>query len=82
MSRTHEEQRTRLSKKLVGLQERKFYGKVILDIQGGNLLRTITQHSERLFEEDEDGESAEEAQAHGLEDQEAPAEEKQAHQEA
>ena len=69
MKLTQNQQIEKLTIRIRELQQRKFYGKVTLDIQGGNLLRLVTERSEKV--EDIDGESSSEAQADGVEDQEA-----------
>lgn len=74
-SLSFDEQKIRLDNYISVLQMKKFYGKVTLDIQGGNILRIVKQESTRL--EDVDGESSEEAQAIGREDQVQTTEAKQ-----
>lgn len=83
MSWTHEQQRSKLNNQVANLQERKFYGKVTLDIQGGNLLRSITEESEKYADpESKCGDPSNEAFEDGGEDQEATAQAESTHQKA
>ena len=83
MSWSHEKQLSKLTKHISGLQERKFFGRVTLDMAAGNLLRSLTEESEKYADtEDDDGEPSNEAQTDGVEDQEATAEAEPTHQEA
>lgn len=59
-----DQQIAKLVARIRELQERKFFGKVTLDIQGGNVLRLVTERSERV--EDIDVERAEETQTQGF----------------
>lgn len=71
MRLTQSQQVSSLVIRIKELQQQKFYGKVTLDIQGGNLLRLVTEKSEKV--EHLSGESGEAAQANGVQDQEASA---------
>ena len=45
---TPEDQRKRLIELVTGLQEQRFFGKVELDMQGGNILRVVKHESIKL----------------------------------
>ena len=70
---THERQRADLDKFVRELQERRFFGKVELDIQGGNLLRYIKHESIKLEEPADEQQSDPQEQAADQQDQEATA---------
>jgi hypothetical protein len=67
----HDRQIAITVQKIRPLQERKFFGQVTLDFQGGNILRLVVAESIKL--EDIDGSNTEAPQAHGQQDQEASA---------
>ena len=71
MKLTPEGQLKKLNARIRDLQQRKFYGKVTLDIQGGNILRLVTEHSEKV--ENIHVEPEDEAQADGVANQTAAA---------
>lgn len=62
------------------LQGEEFYGQVTLHIQAGHILRVQDLKTTKL-EEVHDGNAGEEARASGQRDQEAAAQQEQAHQE-
>lgn len=77
--RSFQRQRDLLNSKLEELQEQKFYGQVTLVINAGNILQVMINRSWKLKEE-ADGLTGKEAQADGVEDQEAAARSKHPHQ--
>ena len=71
-ARSFREQRELLDLKLKELQGQKFYGRVTLVINAGNIVQAEINRSWKLKEE-ADGIARKKAQAHGLPDQEASA---------
>ncbi len=63
-----ERQTELLVKRLETLQERKFYGRVTLELCAGNIIQVRTEESWKLQEE-ADGVPSDKAQAHGLQTQ-------------
>lgn len=70
--RSYTKQRELLGVKLEDLQERKFYGRVTLEMCAGNIVQARIEESWKLQEE-ADGLASEEAQANGVAHQEAAA---------